>query len=77
MIKLRYRNTNTFFLCGNAGNLLIDTDYAGMLPVFYKEIKKKVLLRLLAALTAVDFFSPWESTEKSSVRQAIAQIAFP
>ena len=40
MIKLRYWNTNTFLLCVNAANLLIDTDYAGILPVFYKEIKK-------------------------------------
>ena len=40
MIKLRYGNTNTFLLCGNAANLLIDTDYAGTLPAFYKEIKK-------------------------------------
>lgn len=40
MIKLRYGNTNTFLLCGNAANLLIDTDYAGTLPAFYKEIKR-------------------------------------
>ena len=40
MIKLRYRNTNTFFLRGNDTNLLIDTDYAGTLSVFYKEIRK-------------------------------------
>ena len=40
MIKLRYGNTNTFWLRGEAGNLLIDTDYAGTLPAFYKEIKK-------------------------------------
>ncbi len=40
MIKLRYGNTNTFLLCGNDANLLIDTDYAGTLPAFYKEIKK-------------------------------------
>ena len=40
MVKLRYGNTNTFLLCGNAANLLIDTDYAGTLPAFYKEIKK-------------------------------------
>ena len=39
MIKLRCRNTNTFFLRGNDANLLIDTDYAGTLSVFYKEIK--------------------------------------
>ena len=33
MIKLRYRNTNTFFLHGNDANLLIDTDYAGTLSM--------------------------------------------
>ena len=37
MIKLRYGNTNTFFIDG----LLVDTDYAGTLPAFYREIKKK------------------------------------
>ena len=40
MIKLRYRNTNTFFLRGNDANLLIDMDYTGTLSVFYKEISK-------------------------------------
>lgn len=35
-IKLKYGNTNTYFI----GGLLIDTDYAGTLPAFYKEIKK-------------------------------------
>lgn len=34
--KLKYGNTNTFLVDG----LLIDTDYAGTLPAFYKEIKK-------------------------------------
>lgn len=34
--KLKYGNTNTYFIDG----LLIDTDYAGTLPTFYKEIKK-------------------------------------
>lgn len=34
--KLKYGNTNTFFING----LLIDTDYAGTLPAFFKEIKK-------------------------------------
>lgn len=40
VIKLRYGNTNTFLIRGTNGNLLIDTDYAGTLPFFYKEIKK-------------------------------------
>lgn len=39
MIKLKYGNTNTFFLNG----LLIDTDYAGTLPAFYKALKRSGL----------------------------------
>lgn len=38
--KLKYGNTNTFLICGTIGNLLIDTDYAGTLPAFYKAIKE-------------------------------------
>ena len=41
MIELRYGNTHTFFLPGPEGGLLVDTDYAGTLPAFYKEIKRK------------------------------------
>ncbi len=36
-IKLKYSNTNTYFVNG----LLIDTDYAGTLPLFFKEIKSR------------------------------------
>ena len=36
IIKLRYGNTNTFLI---QGRLLIDTDYAGTLPAFYKALK--------------------------------------
>ena len=39
MIKLRYGNTNTFYIAGANGGLLIDTDYAGTLPQFFKAIK--------------------------------------
>lgn len=38
-IKLKYGNTNTFFIRGMNGNLLVDTDYAGTLPAFYRAIK--------------------------------------
>jgi glyoxylase-like metal-dependent hydrolase (beta-lactamase superfamily II) len=37
IIKLKYGNTNTYFVNG----LLIDTDYAGTLPAFYRAIKEK------------------------------------
>lgn len=39
LIKLKYGNTNTFLIKGESGNLLVDTDYAGTLPLFYKSIK--------------------------------------
>jgi len=38
--KLKYGSTNTFFIRGTAGNLLVDTDYAGTLPAFYRAIKE-------------------------------------
>lgn len=31
--------TNTFFIGGTRGGLLIDTDYAGTLPMFFKAVK--------------------------------------
>ncbi|MBR6960247.1 MAG: MBL fold metallo-hydrolase [Clostridiales bacterium] len=37
---LRYGNTNTFFLHGDNGGILVDTDYAGTLPMFFKAIKE-------------------------------------
>ena len=40
MIKLKYGNTNTFFLKGSHGGLLFDTDYAGTLPTFFRAIKQ-------------------------------------
>ena len=40
MIKtLRYGNTNTFFIQGEQGGLLVDTDYAGTLQGFFRAIK--------------------------------------
>lgn len=38
--KLKYGNTNTYFIRGLKGSILLDTDYAGTLQMFYKEIKK-------------------------------------
>lgn len=37
--KLRYGNTNSFYIGGDPGGLLIDTDYAGTLPAFFKALK--------------------------------------
>lgn len=38
--KLRYGNTNTFFIQGTGGGLLIDTDFAGTLTAFYRVVKE-------------------------------------
>ena len=40
MIKLKYGNTNTFYITGHNCGLLLDTDYAGTLHAFYKALKK-------------------------------------
>ena len=37
--KFKYGNTNTFFIRGTVGNLLIDTDYAGTMSAFHRAIK--------------------------------------
>lgn len=39
LTKIRYGNTNTFFIKGKGAGLLVDTDFAGTLPAFYKAIK--------------------------------------
>ena len=40
MIKLKYGNTNTFFIQSSHSGLLIDTDYAGTMSAFYKALKR-------------------------------------
>ena len=37
--KLKYGNTNTYFIRCAKGSILLDTDYAGTLQMFYKAIK--------------------------------------
>ena len=43
MIKLKYGNTNTFFIPGSRRGLLVDTGYAGTLRAFYKALKQNGL----------------------------------
>ncbi|MBR5071284.1 MAG: MBL fold metallo-hydrolase [Oscillospiraceae bacterium] len=40
MTELRYGNTKTFYIKGDKGGLLVDTDYAGTLPAFYRALKQ-------------------------------------
>ena len=39
MIRLKYGNTNTFYIPGKSGGLLIDTDYSGTLQAFFRALK--------------------------------------
>ena len=51
MIKLRYGNTNTFYIPGTDGGLLVDTDWAGTLPQCFKAIKAAGIdMRAITAL---------------------------
>ena len=43
VIPLRYGNTNTYFVRGDRGGILVDTDWAGTLPGFYGALKAKHL----------------------------------
>ncbi len=38
--KLKYGNTNTFLVQRESGYLLVDTDYAGTMPAFYRALKE-------------------------------------
>lgn len=37
---LKYGNTNCYYIKGEKGSILIDTDWAGTLQVFYKKVKE-------------------------------------
>ena len=55
-IKLRYGNTNTFLVPSNGGYLLVDTDYAGTLPAFYKALKTAgVQMKDIAFVLAIHY----------------------
>lgn len=41
--KLKYGNTNTFYVPGTKGGILVDTDYAGSLSMFYRALKQNGL----------------------------------
>ncbi len=56
MTKLKYGNTNTFFIPGSCGVLLVDTDYAGTLPAFYRAIKQSgIRVKDIAYVMATHF----------------------
>ena len=79
--KLKYGNTNTYFIRGAKGSIMLDTDYSGTLQMFYKEIKKngislKDITYIIAA--GVDLQSVVQSVrDKLSADIIIKQTSLP
>ena len=82
MIKLRYGNTNTFFIPGAGGGLLVDTDWAGTLPQFFKAIKAagiemKAITSLLITHYHPDHMGLAGQLQQRGVKLLIADVQRP
>ena len=72
MIRLKYGNTNTFFIRGEACGLLIDTDYAGTLPAFYRALKAAGLgLRDIGYILATHYHPDHMGLVSELMRQGV------
>ncbi len=79
MIKLRYGNTNTFYIPGTEGGLLLDTDWAGTLPPFFKAIKaagieRKAITNLLVTHYHPDHMGLAGELQQLGVKLLIADV---
>ena len=82
MIKLRYGNTNTFYIPGTEGGLLLDTDWAGTLPPFFKAIKaagieRKAITNLLVTHYHPDHMGLAGELQQSGVKLLIIDVQLP
>ena len=82
MIKLRYGNTNTFFIPGADGGLLVDTDWAGTLPQFFKAIKAagigmKAITALLVTHYHPDHMGLAGELQRHGVKLLLADVQRP
>ena len=77
MLRLKYGNTNTYFLQGTCGSILIDTDYAGTMPAFYKELKKNNMTIadildngecFVGDLEPIEYLRAYEKNQDSHIR---------
>ena len=79
MIKLKYGNTNTFYIPGSMGGLLVDTDYAGTQRAFYQALKAhglqvKDIAFVLATHYHPDHMGQIGSLMKQGVRLLLVDI---
>ena len=82
MIKLRYGNTNTFYIPGADGGLLVDTVWAGTLPQFFKAIKaagieRKAITTLLITHYHPDHMGLAGELQQLGVKLLIADVQRP
>ena len=82
MIKLRYGNTNTFYIPGAGGGLLVDTDWAGTLPLFFKAIKAagieiKAITTLLITHCHPDHMGLAGELQQRGVKLLLADVQRP
>ena len=82
MIKLRYGNTNTFYIPGESGGLLVDTDWAGTLPQFFRAIKAagielKAITALLITHYHPDHMGLAGQLQQLGVKLMIADVQHP
>ena len=82
MIKLRYGNTNTFYIPGAEGGLLVDTDWAGTLPQFFRAIKaagieRKAITALLITHYHPDHMGLAGQLQQCGVKLLIADVQRP
>ena len=82
MIKLRYGNTNTFYIPGTEGGLLLDTDWAGTLPPFFKAIKaagieRKAITNLLVTHYHPDHMGLAGELQQLGVKLLIIDVQLP
>ena len=80
--KLRYGNTNTFLVRGNGCGLLVDTDYAGTLPQFFRCIKQaevsiKDIQYLLVTHYHPDHMGIAGELQKLGIKLLIADVQKP
>ena len=82
MIKHRYANTNTFYIPGADGGLLVDSDWAGTLPQFFKAIKAagiemKAITTLLVTHYHPDHMGLAGELQQLGVKLLIADLQLP
>ena len=82
MIKLRYGNTNTFYIPGADGGLLLDTDWAGTLHPFFKAIRAsgvemKAIKALLITHYHPDHMGLAGELQQLGVRLLLADVQRP